>query len=259
MTFSLVSGFISDLIISKGYENILFTQQEIDLLGVGAIGAAAVGEGLGAKIFAGTGSDAEIEMEFFTCCVGNDLLCGRFYKVEFKNGDFIHFVVKKNLGKNNVVAARDPINRLVWTLPYRTKGHRAQRLSNIKGIFLTSFSAAIVLFIAALYGDDDFSSLRWSSARLVACFGFLVTLIVSFRVCRRVYRDSTSATETFELLNFSDPKNVNLPKHHRKSEKKYKEESGVMVTWSGNPLRFRYDTCSLNAGEESEIISSVNN
>lgn len=250
MGFFLVSGVIRDLIISKGYENILFSQDELGLLGLGAIGAAAIGEGLGSKILAGSGSDAQIEMEFFTCFVGDDFLQGRFYNVEFKNGEFIHFVVEKYFGKNNVVAARDSVSRLVWTMPYRTKGHIAQRISNIKGVLLSSLSVAVTSFIAALFCNDqgdEITSLYWSSAWIVALFGFLSTLIIGFRVCRRVYRNSVNATNTFELLNFAEPQNVDLPKNHRRAEKIYEAESGEEVAWSPNPLRFRYDICSLNA------------
>lgn len=256
MGFSLISGIVRDLSISRDYENILVTQTEMDLLGVGAIGAAAIGEGLGAKILAGASSDSQVGMEFFTCVVGGQLLHGKSYVVEIHNGELIHFVVDDRSGKNDVVAFQDTVNRIIWTLPYRTKGHIAQRASNTTGIVASSLGIAVVLFIAGFYCGEDSPAIRESSALTVALFGFLFTFIVGFHACRRVYKNSISATETFELLNFADPENVNLPKQNRKAEKKYERESGRIVARSSNPLRFRYDICSMKTFDRSEKIVS---
>jgi hypothetical protein len=72
MKFTLISGKINNLVVKKGDENMLFTPATSDLTGLGAIAAAAIGEGLGASVLAGASQVAEIPMEYFTCNVGKE-------------------------------------------------------------------------------------------------------------------------------------------------------------------------------------------
>lgn len=240
MRFTLISGTIKNLKISGCYENTLFTPQQSDLVGLGAIGAAAIGEGLSSTMLASASTNAELEMEYFTCTIKDEEISGRFYKVDFENGQTIHFAVDQDYGRKEVHAALDPMRRIVWTLPYRTKGHIAQRNSNIKGSITTSIAAAIFGFLLGFYSGDDERTLCLTSAKMMAFSGFLMTLIVSYRVCRKVYRRSLDATFAFEALGFADPANINLPKGHRSAEKRYAVETGEAEEHD-KPWRFRFD------------------
>lgn len=126
MKFRIISGVVTNLFVTKLYENMLFTPATSHLAGVGAIAAAAVGEGLGASVLAGASQGAEIPMEYFTCNVGPEKLYGRFFKVEFNNDEQIDFVVQRQNTENETYAARDQSKRIVWTLPLQSKGHTAQ-------------------------------------------------------------------------------------------------------------------------------------
>lgn len=243
MKFTRISGIVSDLLISKKYENLLFTKQQSNLLGIGAVGAAIFGEGLSSTIMAGASEGAELEMEYFTCMVAGAELSGRFYKVEFKNGQAIDFAVDESCEVRDVHAALDPLRRLVWTLPYRTKGHIAQLKSNIIGCIATSISAGIISFLLGYYDEDD-GPLRWKQAFIMGSIGFIMVLIVSYRACRRVFGNCFEATLAFEALGFNSPANLNLPKGHSTAEKRYAKETGEPEQPS-EPWRFRFDQCFL--------------
>jgi hypothetical protein len=109
----IISGTVSSLEVAGCYENLLFNESQANMLGVGAATAAFIGDGLSATMLASANSDAEIKMEFFTCVVGSTAVEGRFYKVEFDNGQYMDFAVETQSGRFTVCGARDPIRHLV--------------------------------------------------------------------------------------------------------------------------------------------------
>lgn len=244
MRFYLISGLVCNLHIVKNNENFLFSRSERDFLEIGSVAAAAIGEGLSSTILAGANQGAEIPMEFFTCTVGDEAVSGRFYKVEFKNGEQIDFVINKEYGAMEVHAARDQRLRLVWTLPNRSKGHAAQRKSNIQACLMISIFVSSLSFLMVIYseGMTNFSSLKMATK--VAVTVLVLSLIIGYRVCRKVYGGSVDATHAVEALGFADPANVSLPRDSWKAEKRFAAESGTSPVRFVN-CRFRYDQCAL--------------
>jgi len=243
MRVATISGKVESLVVSKSRKNLLFTSSEKDSLGIGAVAAASIGESLSSTSLAGSGAGAEIEMEFFTCTVGDEAISGIFYNVEFKNGQIIDFVIDQWSDKN-VLAARDPVRRIVWTQPYCTKGHAAQLRSNIVGSFMTSIAAAILLFVADYFSGSAERLSRLESAISQAFVSFILTLVLCFFVCKRVFRNSFNATLVFEALGFLEPAQVNLPKGNRNAERKYALETGAEEV-QDMPWRFRYDKSAM--------------
>lgn len=242
--FYLATGQVSELKISRNYENILFTSGQSHSLEIGGVVSEAFGEALGSTVLSSSSAGAELEMDFFSCSVYGEIISGRFYKVEFKDGQHIDFAVKVESGQRDVQAARDPLRRLVWTLPYRTKGHLAQRESNFVGSFATSICFAMVLSVAIIFADHEPGYLPLEVAGYGAFLGFFLMLIVSYRVCRKVFRTSWQATEAFKVLGFADPANLDLPRGHRKAERRYAAETGESEA-EDRPWCFRHNASDM--------------
>jgi hypothetical protein len=238
MKLELLSGEISNLIVVKGSIPLL-SPVEKNLAETGAATAAAIGESLSSTFLVGASTETEMGMEFFTCTVSGEELTGCFNKVEFKNDQYIDFVVAKDR-VNSVQAARDPYRHLIWTMPHRAKGHAAQKRSNIFGSVVISSATAMFIFMAGYFTEENSRPLRLESAVFQALISFTLTLIICFFVCRRVYGDGNHATKIFMELGFSDPANVNLPQGDRKARRHRMaevEDAEIMDV----PWRFHYD------------------
>jgi hypothetical protein len=243
MKIVIFSGEIENLTVCKKSRNLLFKSEEKDILGIGSIAAASIGESLSSTSMINSSVGAEIEMEFFSCTVRGEVIKGSFYKVEFKNGQVIDFVINQWSDKE-VLAARDPLRRIIWAQPYCTKGHHAQLKSNIEGSLLISAFAAMALFAADYFSGSSERLSRLESAISQGVVSFILTLIVCFFVCRRIFKDSLNATLIFEVLGFSGAAYVNLPKGNRKAEKNYAAETGDDEL-EDVPWRFRYDKSAI--------------
>jgi hypothetical protein len=251
----IISGTVSSLEVAGCYENLLFNESQANMLGVGAAAAAFIGDGLSAATLASANSDAEIKMEFFTCVVGSTAVEGRFYKVEFDNGQYMDFAVETQSGRFTVCGARDPIRRLVWMLPHKSKGHLAQRRSNLIGILIISMAAAIIFFWLGYFVGHEDRQFRLSRAKVMSVISFLMMLIISFRVCKKVFRHSIDTTRVFEAFGFIDPPNVNLPRGNSKAEKRYAAQTGERAVFFKH-CRYRYDECDLvESGKNLQDVS----
>ena len=248
MAIVLLSGLVSDLVITKGSRNMLFTQNERNLLGLGAVAAASVGEGLSSTTFAGASEGATVEMEFFSCKVNSEVISGDFYKVGFRDGQYIDFAID-SYGEKIALGAHDPLRRIVWTLPYRAKGHIAQKHSNIYWSLIISLCATVLLFCADYFSGDSNSPFRMKFAVQQAWVAFFMTLILCYLVCRKFYRDLSQATEIFKAFGFLDPAKVNLSKNERKAEKEYASAMSQPVV-EYTPWRFRYHERLARASRE---------
>lgn len=249
MSVTRISGVVKDLKIFEAYENVLFNESQANILGVGAVAAAFIGDSLSATTLASANSDAEIKMEFFTCVVGSTAVEGRFYKVEFDNGQYMDFAVETQSGRFTVCGARDPIRRLVWMLPHKSKGHLAQRRSNLIGILIISMAVAIIFFwLGYLVGHED-RQFRLSRAKAMSLISFVMTLVISFRVCKKVFRHSIDTTHVFEVFGFVDPPNVNLPRRNSKAENRYAAQTGERAVFFKH-CRYRYDERDLVDSEK---------
>jgi hypothetical protein len=243
MAIVLLSGLVSDLVVSKGSRNVLFTRDDKNLLGLGAVGAALIGEGLSSTTFAGASEDATVVMEFFSCTIDKQVVRGDFYKVGFREGQYIDFAID-SYGEKVALAAHDPLRRIVWTLPYRAKGHIAQKYSNIFWSLIISIFTALLLFCADYFSGEENNLLRMKFAVQQAWVAFFMTLILGYLVCKKFYRNLSQATEIFNAFGFLEPAKVNLAKNERKAEKEYSLATGEPVV-EYTPWRFRYDQSLL--------------
>ena len=245
MQLIILSGVIRDLVIARGYEELAFTAGNRSLVGLAAIVAASTGNNTNATILSNSSSGAEVDMEYFTCFVGETPLKGRFHKVDFQNGDLIEFVVSMERGVAEVHGARDPSHQFIWTLPYQTRGHIAQKRSDILSSIIVSSICACIAVIIAIYQER--SSLPGSRPVVLefATMAFFIVLIVNFLSRWPFFKYSFEATEVFRAFGYEDPARVDLPKQDGRADKAYCSEKGEPRPLV-KPWRYRYEP--VNAG-----------
>lgn len=236
----LLSGVIRDLAITRGYEDLAFTAGNRSLIGLAAIAAAATGNSTSAAILSSSIGGAEVDMEFFTCFVGETALKGRFYKVDFQNGDLIEFVVSMEQGVGRVHGARNPSQRFIWTLPYQTRGHIAQMRSDILSSVIVSSVCAFIAAIIAIYQER--TSLAGSRPVVLefATMAFFIVLIVNFLSRWPFFKFSFEATEVFRAFGYEDPARVDLPKQDSRADKAYCNATGEPRPLV-KPWKYRYE------------------
>jgi hypothetical protein len=247
MDYALISGVVRNLHIAKGYEDLYFTDHDKNLIGMASIAAAAIGNGTSSTIFASSNGGAEVDMEYFTCFVEKIPVTGRFHKVGFKDGETIDFAVTMNDGLGEAHGARNPIQRIIWTLPYRTRGHVAQKRHDISSSISISFISAALFAIFSFYAESGTLAECWQSVLKFSSISFAIVLTVCFLSRRPFYNFSFEATKIFDTLGFSHPSNVDLPKYHSQADKEYYQEIGKPRPWEDVPWRYRYRSVACSS------------
>lgn len=245
MEHVLVSGVVQELTITKGYEDLAFTDQGKSLVGLAAVVAASTGNMASSAILSNSSGGAEVNMEFFVCTINNLPLRGRFHKVDFSNGDHIEFVVTISDGIGSVHGARDPKQRFIWTVPYQTRGNVAQKASDISSSLTISAICAVLCSVLIFYNTPPTIYNSWSQIGNMTAIFFLAILAVNFLSRRPFYKFSFEATKVFAAFGYDDPARVNLPKQHSQADKAYCKETGEPRSWD-KPWRYRYQEIPLN-------------
>lgn len=238
----LISGIVRDLIVAKGFDDPVFSQGAKTVAGSASIAAAALGEYFTSSALANSSQGAEIGVEYFTCTINSLPLSGHFYKVEFKDGDRMEFVIEHGAGGAVVNGARSSIRRYIWMLPYQTRGLSAQKYNDTRWrILLSSSSSAVCLLMILSILTPDINLPIWVIPSNLA-FVFLITLGISFMVTRRFHEFAVQATEVLNAFGYENASSVDLPALSKLAEKRMKmqEDASPTVYQSYQPWRFRY-------------------
>jgi hypothetical protein len=235
MSYQVVSGTVSDLQVGSGEYDLSLGSRGETLVG----GAAVLASALGAGVNPVADASAEVSMEYFVCKVGDQTVRGMFYKVGFAIGDVIDFVVSADEdGHLIAAAARNPMQRLIWVQPYKTRGNVAQMRHDLLWGSLWSVGPPLAFVV---YGFNDFGGSQGGAFILSTVFlsGTAISALINFLARRQFFALSYEATKIFKTLGFSDPENTDLPKVGPKAEKQRAQISGekqlVDVPW-----RYRY-------------------
>lgn len=214
MTYFLISGIVRELQISEKHEDISGFSQARNGLAAAGIVAAALDSPTNSIILSNSRNDAAIRMQFFTCCVGEYRVKGRFYKIGFQEGDDIEFVVQRADELYEVYGACDPARKLIWTLPYRTRGHEAQKYNDM--LKSLTYSVCFGFFFTIAWTWQYFGVVI--NGVRVECFSlaFIMMFALNSLVRRHFYDYSYQATAIFDAFGFEDPSNVNLQKMSKK-------------------------------------------
>ncbi len=235
----LFRGTISDLTVAKGSEDPVFTDGTRALAGGASIAAAAARQVFDSATLSIASHGAEIDMEYFTCTVNSRKLCGRFHRVEFSNGEEIEFVIEQNsLESAAVHGARNPASRLIWTLPYQTRGHQAQVRFNLKWILCTSVACSVGPTLFFVYSRPHGHLPPMMIPSLLLGF-FLITAFIGVLVAWKFLRFSRDTTAILETFGYEHAATVSLPAIHNVAEKNRRKASGAPNELF-HPWRFRY-------------------
>jgi hypothetical protein len=234
-----LSGTVTQLRKAKGYADPVFTQADKSMAGAAAIGAVAMQQFFSSAMLANASMGAEIDVEYFTCVVNGLPLAGHFHKAGFTEGEDVEFVIEERNGGGIVHAARSPSQRILWMLPYQTRGHLAQKKSDWKWTWILSLLTGLIATIAMrLYLPFTGNEPAWI---LPTFFGLSFSMVglVNFLVRRRFTHFAESATLVLQALGYTNPEHVDLYKQHSLAQKKLKQETQqlppLVDTWS-----FRY-------------------
>lgn len=251
----LVSGLVKYLIISNSLRYVLYSPQEIRGIEQCLFNPFPTKENA-RSIFVNDADSDQEGPEYFGCTVGSETVTGWFDKVEFSNGQYIDFVVRDDFRGKFTLAARDPFRRLYWTAAFHTRGHIAQHRTRVTQALKVSAWITAVCLAVSFFADQKSGPSMLSMTAFVAVSWFVVTFIFCWLTSRRPDCEMYEATEVFDILGFADPPNVNLPKNHRRAEKRYATESGERYDWSGSVMRFRYDASALRHPTGSKLLDS---
>jgi len=217
----------------------VFTQADKSMAGAAAVGAVAMQQFFSSAMLANASMGAEIDVEYFTCVVNGLPLAGHFHKAGFTDGENVEFVIEEKSGGGIVHAARSPSQRMLWMVPYQTRGHVAQKKSDWKWTWILSLLTGLIATIAMrLYLPFTGNEPAWI---LPTFFGLSFSMVglVNFLVRRRFTHFSESATVVLQALGYTNPEHVDLNKQHSLAQKKLKQETQqlppLVDTWS-----FRY-------------------
>jgi hypothetical protein len=250
-----ISGIVKDLVISNSFKYVLYSVQEIRSIEHGMTNPFPTSENAGFTFVSDGDSDHE-SPEHFGCTVGSETVTGWFHKVEFLNGQYIDFVVREDFRGKFTLAARDPVRRLYWTAAFQTRGHIAARRARAPQAFKVSACVTAACLVVSLLSGWDSGPPMLFMTVFAALLWFFLTFMFCWLTSRKPDCEMYEATEVFDILGFADPANVNLPKNHRRAEKRYATESGKACEWWGSIMRFRYDASALRHREGSKLLDN---
>ncbi|WP_314441233.1 putative type VI secretion system effector [Massilia timonae] len=235
MEYRVISGLVSDLKTAKRQEDILFSEMGKNIVGMAAISAAAIGSATSSTVLINSNSATEIEMEFFTCVVDKMRLTGVFHQVEFRDGDYLEFVVTVADDVGKVHCVRDPERRLIWTHPYQVRGHIAQGRYDLIFSLILSIICTALFWYMSFYGLEEMPPVPATYVVSVLLPAFVLTFVICSAIRLRVYKFSQRATLIFRAFGFENPEYVNLPKNHSRADANHcrgtQFESVVGVPW----------------------------
>lgn len=241
MEYFLIRGVVRNLHIIAGFQDLNPHTELKDAVSTAGIIAAIVESSTSSSLLMNSRDSAETRMENFKCFIGDKELIGDFYKVGFCDGEEMEFVAEKFDDFYGVHAACSISQKLIWTMPYRTRGTSAQKRHDIIGSLTVSFIATALLFVVANFLSSAESVHKWKNSRDFATLGFFIVFILNVCVRRSFFKFSSEATKIFEVFGFFDPENVNLPRTNKQAEKRYCREKNVPKSYAV-PWQFRYET-----------------
>lgn len=214
MSYTTISGIVTNLQVSRQFDDLILSGANKSALQTLAVGAACAGELLSAAMLSGGAGAADVEMDYFTCHVGDSEIFGKLMKVGFANGEVIEFVVERRQGKSFAVAARSPGRRITWMPPYTSRGNEAQLRHDIRWSILWSIGGVV---FAALVDYFLIGPLRNAPLYYFAClYGgtFIATLWVNVSMRVKVYPHSRVATEILATFGYENPAAVDMNQIH---------------------------------------------
>jgi hypothetical protein len=221
LDLTLISGPLHKVSWREQYEDFVMSEGDRRVAGRGAVAAAATEQWVAAADLSLVTTDAGYEMSHFDGFLGDRRIHGRFYRPDFKEGDYLEAV--GHTGRNGtfeVVAVRCPAHRRIWLLRECERGHEAQRKHHWKWGFIISF-ILISLIAAALEGFEvfqqdeqlpktlSFNLLMWG---VVAIVTGAITAHFFMGMHKRTERYGRLATGIFKAFGYDNPESVDAKK-----------------------------------------------
>lgn len=224
-----IKGSLSGLQWSQGSEDFLFTKADKNIAGTAAVGTAALGQVFNAGGLAMASGDTGYTMNYFLGKLDDFTVKGRFYQPDFKDGDEMEMVGTLNGGVYDIVAARRPVDRLLWILPSSQRGHKAHRKWAIKWALIFAFVIVPLVSVALFFAMEGFSDfdLNFFLATLGSSFLFgVITLAISFEMYTKATGSSYITTGILQAFGYENPECVDLGAVSKLVVKQKRKETG---------------------------------
>ena len=234
--FIIIKGVVENIKIMKGYQDLVFIQSTRNISGAGAIAAALLSQSAASITLSNSSSGSEIDMEYFTCTVNGKILRGGFHKVNFKENELVEFVTKIDSEFFSVHAARSDSQRILWMLPYQSRGYKANKANDIKWTLILSFFSVFAVQLIVIMAVDEYMTMPIVYQILTLGMIFATVVAVNIFARSRFTDFAKEATDVFSALGFKNPSEVDLYKIHKEAEKKLRLETDslppLVATWS---------------------------
>ena len=230
MNLEIIRGKVSDLHISQGEEDFVFTNAN-KAAGAGAAVGLAVGGLAGAATGAAMSSgDTADAVDFFICKVGEKNVKGQFGTVNFANGDNVEAVGAYSGDQFEVYALTRPADRTIWMYPHSGKGTQAYVRSSLMWIFIICW---VILPVVVFCMDFFFSS------RPAPLEVWLIPIPIALLLCSSIFgftawrfmKFARISNDIFAALAFENPPSVDLSKRLRAASKDFSNED----RWNYHP------------------------
>jgi len=223
-----IKGTVSSLKVGWCYENPLFSDWERGATGALTYGAAAQVAGLSSAATISLISNAEIQMECYSCVVNRARITGAFSKVGFQNGDEVEFVCREADGGFIAVAARAEAQRLIWMRPYQIKGELLYKKKSLKWCWVGALSATAatsILVLLFLWSVSDKNPAVGVAIGATVVFSMTMGLSLSMRNAFKPF--SRDVTRVLSALGFPSPEWIDLSDMDRLAQQRILKETGV--------------------------------
>ena len=234
-----IIGVVENLRIEKGYQDLIFNKTDSQVVGIAAIGAAAMGQAASASILSNASAGAEVSMDFFACTVDGMALRGAFHKVEFVNGDQIEFVIEPEGEFFTVHAARSPAARMLWMSQHQIRGINAQKACDLRWCIMDPLLSVPFVIVAQFFLAGDLGMLPISVQLATCAIMFLMTFVITVWIRSRFRGFAYQATEVLRALGYEHPEDVDLNRVHKQAQKALAASSGTLPPLV-EPWSYRY-------------------
>ncbi|MDW5419100.1 putative type VI secretion system effector [Iodobacter sp. CM08] len=172
-----ISGQIKNYKETRARANFFFTENDQNVMGMAAIGAALVGnsgQAMGAAISA---SDMEEEADYLEFEIDNIKVKGWVWCSPFKNDDYVEVVGEWNNGCFELAAIARPDDRIIALYPHCSRGKKAH-IRNAVNLWFSGVTA--FLWLASFLVPFVFMFIESSIiiSTLIMMIGLLITLFV---------------------------------------------------------------------------------
>ncbi len=215
LSYKLVNGAVEDLRTSDMHVNYLKSAEQFKKTsGLAAIVQVAAGEPGAVHSMQAATSDGD-PVTGFTMNVGDKLVTGSFWEVDFRDGDEVQVVGYEKGNEFIAVAVVDVKEEKIWMQPHCERGTIAKKYHLLRCCGYAFIGLYILAILAAFFGGMPV----WFML-ICATFSTPIILFVTVGLSWKDFMEfSKEMNRVGKALGIAEPEKIDLFKSTRKSRK----------------------------------------